>query len=75
MALKDSTFVIAKSALIDSEEGTFVIRTVNNSTEKVAVKKGREQDGKVEIFGSLNPGDKLLPHACSHIKEGTMAKK
>jgi RND family efflux transporter MFP subunit len=67
---KDSTFVIPKSALVNSAEGTFVIKVVNHKATRVDVKKGREIDDKVEIFGDLNMKDKLVKIASEETKEG-----
>jgi membrane fusion protein (multidrug efflux system) len=67
---KDSTFVIPKSALVSSAEGTFVIKVINHKATRVNVKKGREIDDKIEIFGDLNPNDKLVKIASEETKEG-----
>lgn len=67
---KDSTFVIPKSALVNSAEGTFVIKVVNHKATRVDVKRGREIDDKVEIFGDLNLKDKLVKIASEETKEG-----
>ncbi|TDW48050.1 RND family efflux transporter MFP subunit [Flavobacterium sp. 270] len=67
---KDSTFVIPKSALISSAEGLFVTRVINHKAQRVEVKRGREIDDKIEIFGDLNPNDKLVKIASEETKEG-----
>ena len=67
---KDSTFVVPKSALVNAAEGMFVIKVVNHKATRVDVKKGREIDDKIEIFGDLNPKDKLIKIASEEIKEG-----
>ena len=67
---KDSTFVIPKSALINSAEGTFVVRVIDHKAHKVEVKKGREIEEKIEIFGDLNRNDKLVKIASEETKEG-----
>lgn len=72
---KDSTFVIPKSALVNSAEGTFVIKVVNHKATRIDVKKGREIDDKVEIFGDLNINDKLIKIASEEIKEGDVIKE
>ena len=51
---KDSTFVIPKTAFVSSTEKVFVIRVVNQKAEWVDVKKGREAEDKVEVYGNLN---------------------
>jgi len=67
---KDSTFVIPKSALVSSSEGLYVIKVLNHKATRVDVKKGREIDDKIEIFGDLNPKDKLVKIASEETKEG-----
>nr|WP_315203286.1 efflux RND transporter periplasmic adaptor subunit [uncultured Flavobacterium sp.] len=72
---KDSTFVIPKSALVNSAEGLFVIKVVNHKATRIDVKKGREIDDKIEIFGDLNSNDKLVKIASEEIKEGDDIKE
>jgi membrane fusion protein (multidrug efflux system) len=67
---KDSTFVVPKSAVVSSAEGLFVIKVVNHKATRVDIKKGREIDDKIEIFGDLNPKDKLVKIASEETKEG-----
>ncbi|WP_281637764.1 efflux RND transporter periplasmic adaptor subunit [Flavobacterium marginilacus] len=72
---KDSTFVIPKTALVNSAEGIFVIKVVNHKATRVDVKKGREIDDKIEIFGDLNSNDKMVKIASEEIKEGDDIKE
>lgn len=67
----DSTFVVPKSAVVNSTERVFVIRIVNNKAEWVDVQKGRDADDKVEIYGKLTPGDQLVKRASDEIRNGT----
>ena len=67
---KDSTFVVPKSAVVNAAEGVFVIKVLNHKATRVNVKKGREIDDKIEIFGDLNPKDKLVKIASEETKEG-----
>ena len=67
---KDSTFVIPKTALVSSAEGTFVIKVIDHKATRVDVKRGREIDDKIEIFGDLNRKDKLVKIASEETKEG-----
>jgi membrane fusion protein (multidrug efflux system) len=68
----DSTFIVPKSAVVNSTESVFVIRVVNNQSQKVNVKTGRDANGFIEIYGNLNNGDKLLVSASDEIKNGTV---
>lgn len=67
---KDSTFVVPKSAVINAAEGTFVIKVTDHKASRIAIKKGREMDDKIEIFGDLNLKDKLIKIASEETKAG-----
>jgi membrane fusion protein, multidrug efflux system len=67
----DSTFIVPKSAVVNSTESVFVIRVVNNQSQRVHVKTGRDANDLVEIYGNLNDGDLLLISASDEIKDGT----
>lgn len=69
-----STFIVPKTAVVDGAEGIFVIRSKNNKAEKVAVKKGREADDKVEIYGDIADGDVLVTAATEEIHNGDQLK-
>jgi membrane fusion protein (multidrug efflux system) len=69
-----STFIIPKSALVESAEGIYVIRAENNKAVQVQVKKGRESDDKIEIFGDLKEGDVLVSQANEEIHPGMLIK-
>lgn len=68
---QDSVLVVPKSAIINSTTGVFVIRNNNNKAEWVSIQKGREADGKTEIFGKLTPGDNLLLNANEEVRDGS----
>ncbi|HWB27367.1 MAG TPA: efflux RND transporter periplasmic adaptor subunit [Chitinophagaceae bacterium] len=71
---KDSTFIIPKSALVNSTERIFVIRVNNNKVEWVDVKPGRESDGKIEVYGNLNVNDTILSEPSDEIRNGADIK-
>jgi multidrug efflux pump subunit AcrA (membrane-fusion protein) len=68
----DSTFVVPKSAVVNSTENIFVIRVVNNQSQRVDVKTGRDSNGLIEIYGDLKDGDLILRSASDEIKNGTV---
>lgn len=70
LVARESAFVIPKTALLNASEGLFVIRVENGTTKRVEVKKGREVEDKVEIFGELQPGDQLVTIASEEIHDG-----
>ncbi|HQD08505.1 MAG TPA: efflux RND transporter periplasmic adaptor subunit [Flavihumibacter sp.] len=67
----DSSFVIPETALLNSAEGNFVIRAEAGKARKIAVKKGRVSEGKMEIYGELQAGDSLVTHASEEIRNGS----
>lgn len=71
LSTKDSTFILPKSAVVSSQERIFVIRLVNGKAEWVDVKKGRENDGKVEVFGELNAGDTIVKTGSEEVRNGS----
>ena len=70
----DSTFIVPKSAVINSPESVFVIRVVNNKAERVPVKTGREANNVIEVYGNLNAGDLLVKSATDEIRNGNELK-
>jgi membrane fusion protein, multidrug efflux system len=71
LSTKDSTFILPKTAIVSSQERVFVIKVVNNKAEWVDVKKGRENDGKVEVFGDLFAGDLIVKQANEEVRNGS----
>ena len=72
MLSKDSTFIVPKSAVVNSPERVFVVRVTNSKAEWVDVKKGREADGMVEVYGNLNVGDNLVKKASEENRDGSV---
>ena len=64
-------WVIPKSAVVDSTRGTFVIRVAEKKAEWLPVEVGRENHGKVEIFGDVRRGDRLVVRASEELRDGT----
>ncbi|WP_420150397.1 efflux RND transporter periplasmic adaptor subunit [Spirosoma sp.] len=71
---KTSTFVVPKSAVLNSSTGVFVVRVANQKAEWVPVRKGLEADNNIEIFGPLTEGDKLISTATEEIRDGSPVK-
>jgi len=68
----DSTFVVPKTAVVNSAEGVFVIRVTDGKADWVYVRSGRTTDEKMEIFGHLSPGDRLVQAATEEIRKGSV---
>jgi membrane fusion protein, multidrug efflux system len=69
-----STFIVPKTAVVNSTIKPFVIKVVNNKAQYVPVEIGRTADGKEEIFGSLTEGDQLIKSATEEIRDGADVK-
>jgi membrane fusion protein (multidrug efflux system) len=67
----DSTFVVPATAIVNSTQRVFVIRMTDHRAEWVNVKKGREDNGKTEIYGDLHEGDSLIQVAGEEIRNGS----
>ncbi len=66
-----STLVVPKTAVVETSEGIYVIKAENNKATKIPVKKGRETDDQLEIFGDVQAGDQLVTQASEDIKDGS----
>jgi membrane fusion protein, multidrug efflux system len=71
LSTKDSTYILPKTAIVSSQERIFVIKVANNKAEWVDVKKGRENEGKVEVFGELAAGDKIVKVGSEEVRNGS----
>jgi membrane fusion protein (multidrug efflux system) len=69
-----STFVVPANAVMDTNEGIYVIKVENGKAVKVPVKKGRESEDKVEIFGQLSTGNELVAQPSEEMKDGSVIK-
>ena len=71
----DSSFVVPKTAVVFGTEKVFVIKVVDNKAEWIDVKKGREAEGKMEVYGALSAGDHLIKSATDEIRNGSEIRK
>ena len=71
LSTKDSTWIVPKTAVVSSQERVFVVRVVNGKAEWVDVKKGRETDGKLEVYGDLSTGDYIVKQASEEMRNGS----
>jgi membrane fusion protein, multidrug efflux system len=70
MTNTDKVFIVPESAVTENTKQVFVIRVMNGKTEWVPVKRGRESDGNIEIFGTLQEGDQLVNTATDELRSG-----
>ncbi|GEM52662.1 efflux RND transporter periplasmic adaptor subunit [Empedobacter brevis] len=66
------TFFVPKMAVVESGMGIYVIRVENGKTKNIPVSKGRLMEDKVEVFGELTEGDRILKMASEEMEEGTV---
>jgi hypothetical protein len=48
-----------------------VIKVENGTAHWVDVKKGRESNGRIEVFGDLQAGDSLVKNASEEVRDGS----
>ena len=68
----DSTFVVPKSAVVNSTEAIFVVRSQGGKAQWVNVRTGREAGGLIEVYGDLREGDSLLLAASDETRNGML---
>ena len=71
---RDSTYIVPKTAVVTSTERVFVIRVVNHKAQWVDVKKGFASTDKMEVYGDLKPGDKVVKQATDEIRDGASVR-
>jgi RND family efflux transporter MFP subunit len=71
LSTKDSTFIVPKTAVVNSTERIFVIKVEQGTAHWVDVKKGRAIDDRMEVFGDLQPGDSLVKNASEEVRDGS----
>jgi hypothetical protein len=65
---------VPKSAVLNSTQGTFVIKVVENRAVWVPVKTGSSSTEKTEIFGDVKEGDVLVKVANEEIRDNSDLK-
>ncbi len=64
-----NAFTVPGSAVVTSTERKYVLLSMGDKIKKVDVRTGNESLGKVEVFGALQSGDKVIANANDEIKE------
>ncbi|WP_008584141.1 efflux RND transporter periplasmic adaptor subunit [Niabella soli] len=65
---------VPRAAVVTSTERKYVLAIRNGKTVKVDVSTGNEGNGNIEVFGKLQPGEKVIAHANDEIEEGIPVK-
>ena len=71
---RDSAFIVPKTAIVNSSEKVFVIKIADGKAKWVTIKKGREVNDKVEVYGDLSVKDILLKSASEEIRDDSQVK-
>jgi RND family efflux transporter MFP subunit len=71
---RDSTFIVPKTAVVISTEKVFVVLVNNHHAQWVDVKKGLQAGDKIEVYGDLKQGDKLVKQATDEIRDGSVVR-
>jgi membrane fusion protein, multidrug efflux system len=66
-----ATLFVPASAVTTDLQRTFVIRVRDGKAEWVDVQTGTTTEGKTEVFGGLQAGDRVVANATDAIRNGT----
>ncbi|HVM87642.1 MAG TPA: efflux RND transporter periplasmic adaptor subunit [Puia sp.] len=69
-----NTFIVPKTAVVNSTVKPFVIKVINNKAQWVNIQLGRTDHNKQEIFGNLSLNDTLIKIATEEIRDGADVK-
>lgn len=69
-----NTFVVPSKAVLNSTQGVYIIKVINNKAVWVPVKTGRTVNGEVEIFGELALNDVVVRTASEEIRDSSDVK-
>ncbi|GGB81185.1 efflux RND transporter periplasmic adaptor subunit [Dyadobacter sediminis] len=68
------SFVIPKTALLNSPQGTYIIKIVDHKAVWVPVKTGSNNQDKLEIFGEIKEDDVIVKSANEEIRNNSEIK-
>ena len=68
---RSATMMVPASAVTTDLQRTFVIRVRDGKAEWVDVTTGLSANGKIEVFGNLQQGDKVVETATDAIRSGS----
>jgi membrane fusion protein (multidrug efflux system) len=67
-----SGYVVPKNAVVNSQEGIFLIKDLNGTAKKIPVRLGRVTDSITEVFGpGLSAGTSFVKKANEELRDGT----
>ncbi|HTJ53701.1 MAG TPA: efflux RND transporter periplasmic adaptor subunit [Cyclobacteriaceae bacterium] len=67
---KDSTFIVPKTAVVNSPERVFIITIVQGKAQWVTVRTGRSLNGQIEVYGTMADNAQIAKVASEEIRDG-----
>jgi RND family efflux transporter MFP subunit len=64
------TLFVPRSSVLQSTQGVFLVKVNNDVAEWVSVRRGNSADSLVEIFGSVQEGDRIVLNASEELRNG-----
>ena len=68
------TLFVPRSAVLHSTEGVFLVRVNNNAAEWIPVQQGNSLDSLIEVFGTVQAGDRIVRKAHDELRNGQPVK-
>ncbi|WP_439558463.1 efflux RND transporter periplasmic adaptor subunit [Dyadobacter sp.] len=69
-----TSLAVPKSAVLNSTQGTFIIKVNNGTAVWVPVKTGTSSDELTEVFGEISEGDVIIKSANEEIRNNSAVK-
>jgi multidrug efflux pump subunit AcrA (membrane-fusion protein) len=69
-----NSFVVPKSAVLNSTQGTYLIKVADQKATWIPVTTGASSDDKTEIFGNVREGDVFMKTVTEEIRDHSEIK-
>ena len=75
VSMHDSSFIVPKSAIVNSTEGVYVIKIAEGIAQWIVITAGQEANGRVGVYGALSTGDTILVTGNEERRRGSAINK
>ncbi|QQT25548.1 efflux RND transporter periplasmic adaptor subunit [Sphingobacterium spiritivorum] len=72
---KNATNWVQTKSILNTQSGTYILTLNNDEVKRIAVHEGIRLDTLTEVFGNLDPEDKIIIKPSEEIKEGRIKKQ
>ncbi|EFK56694.1 efflux RND transporter periplasmic adaptor subunit [Sphingobacterium spiritivorum] len=72
---KNPTNWVQTRSILNTQSGTYILTLNNDEVKRIAVHEGIRLDTLTEVFGNLDPEDKIIIKPSEEIKEGRIIKQ